>query len=101
MPKGVKGFQKGHPVYKGAEKGWFKKLEVPNYFTIHHWVRKHKTKTGKCANLDCVYPRLDARNVMMDKPKRTEWASISRKALQDLNDYVELCTSCHRRYDME
>jgi len=23
--KGIKGFQKGHPIYKGSEKGWFKK----------------------------------------------------------------------------
>ena len=25
MPKGIKGFQKGHPVFAGAEKGWLKK----------------------------------------------------------------------------
>ena len=25
MPKGIKGFQKGHPTYDGVEKGWFKK----------------------------------------------------------------------------
>ncbi len=25
MPKGIRGFQKGHPIFKGSEKGWFKK----------------------------------------------------------------------------
>lgn len=25
MPKGIKGFQKGHKLFKGSEKGWFKK----------------------------------------------------------------------------
>jgi len=25
MPKGIKGFQKGHKFHKGGEKGWFKK----------------------------------------------------------------------------
>ncbi|KKN73624.1 hypothetical protein LCGC14_0399400 [marine sediment metagenome] len=29
MPKGMQGFQKGHPVFKGAEKGWFKKGHMP------------------------------------------------------------------------
>ena len=27
MPKGIKGFQKGHQFFKGGEKGWFKKGE--------------------------------------------------------------------------
>ncbi len=27
--KGIKGFQKGHCVFKGAEKGWFKKGIIP------------------------------------------------------------------------
>lgn len=29
MPIGIKGFQKGHPFYKGAEKGWFLKGIIP------------------------------------------------------------------------
>ena len=29
MPKGLQGFQKGHPIFKGCEKGWFKKGQKP------------------------------------------------------------------------
>lgn len=34
------------------------------------------------------------------KPKRYEWASISRKNIRDLSDWVSLCPSCHRKYDI-
>ena len=30
---------------------------------------------------------------------RFEWASISREAKQDVNDYMPLCPSCHHKYD--
>lgn len=36
----------------------------------------------------------------IDKTKY-EWASKSHKYLDDLSDWVRLCTSCHRKYDMK
>ena len=60
------------------------------YVAIHLWVKKTKTKIGKCSN-----PRCRHKN-----PKRFEWASISRKWRRDVNDYVELCPSCHRIFDI-
>ena len=45
---------------------------------------------NKCENPKCKYKN----------PKRYEWASISRESLRDKNDYIQLCPSCHRRYDI-
>ncbi len=33
--------------------------------------------------------------------KKYEWASKSHKFLRDLSDWIRLCTSCHRKYDIE
>ena len=60
------------------------------YVAIHLWLYKKLTKTGKCNNPICNY-----RN-----PKRTEWASISRLNRRNICDYIELCPSCHRKYDI-
>ena len=36
MPKGLRGFQKGHSKFKGVEKGWFKKGFTPHNKGIPH-----------------------------------------------------------------
>ena len=39
------GFKKGHPVYKGCEKGWFKKRETPpSYVKLREWWNKPENK---------------------------------------------------------
>lgn len=67
-----------HPQWKGDDVG---------YQGIHRWIR---IKLGKIA--ECVYCGEDQ--------KLIEWASISHKAKKrDLDDFIPLCRSCHRKYD--
>ena len=41
MPKGIKGFQKGHPFHKGGEKNWFKKGQ-PKLKNAYKWGKGKK-----------------------------------------------------------
>ena len=85
--------------YMTGNKHWFWKGNRVGYKCLHDWVNLHKGRPLKCANPNCVYPRLNERNKLMLKPTRIEWASKSHKATRDLSDYISLCSSCHRFYD--
>ena len=61
--------------------GW--KGDKAGYFAIHNWIRKHKPKKGICE--DCK------------KTCKTEFHSINEKYTRNINDYRELCNSCHKR----
>lgn len=61
-----------------------------NYKNCHAYINRHYGKATKCENLDCTY----------QNPKRFEWALIKGKIYsKDINDYLQLCPSCHRKYD--
>lgn len=60
-----------------------------NYCTKHSWIRKHYGKATRCSNKYCPYKN----------PKRYEWANVSGKYLREVEDYIQLCPSCHRRMD--
>ena len=107
-------FKKGHKPFKGAfgkgstqsekakelisksllgkreneARNW--KGNNAGYVAIHTWVKNKLGKPNRCENPNCK----------SIKPKRYEWASISRKTLRDKNDFVQLCPSCHRKYDI-
>lgn len=60
------------------------------YFRIHNWLTYHHGKACKCDNELCESV----------KPKRFEWALLKGKDYKkDRNNYIQLCPSCHRRYD--
>lgn len=67
-----------HPNWKG---------DNVSYFVLHKWVRKNKVKTGIC--LHCSFN------------KRTYWANKSHLYERNLNDWIELCSKCHHKYDSE
>lgn len=55
------------------------------YGAIHQELRKYK-KTGKC--------------VFCGKECKTQWAlKKEREYSSNIDDYNELCSSCHRKYD--
>jgi hypothetical protein len=57
------------------------------YSALHKWLYNHKEKTGICEHCG-------------KKPKtRTEFANLSGEYKRDINDYGELCSSCHRLFD--
>lgn len=75
----------------GPEHGNWKGDEV-GYFALHAWVKRNKKRTGTCS--DCGATPTKKRGV------GTEWANVSKTYKRDLNDWIELCSSCHQRFDM-
>lgn len=67
------------------------KKEKRLYHAIHEYFRKKLGKATHCKNSKCK-----AKN-----PKRFERALIKgKKYSYNIKDYIELCPSCHRHYDM-
>lgn len=80
-----------HPLWKGEE---------VSYSGIHHWIKRELGLASRCMNLDCVYPRLNADGVLMKKPKKFEWANISKEYKREKEDFISLCASCHQLWDL-
>ena len=60
------------------------------YFRIHNWLNYNHGKAIKCENEKCTSVN----------PKRFEWALLKGKDYaKDRNNYIQLCPSCHRKYD--
>lgn len=60
------------------------------YFRIHSWLIYNHGKASKCENELCTSVN----------PKRFEWALLRGKEYKrDRNNYIQLCPSCHRKYD--
>lgn len=57
------------------------------YSALHSWIRKNKGTPKKCEHCGRT-----------DK-KKYEWANISGEYKRDLNDWIRLCTKCHREFD--
>lgn len=61
------------------------------YFRIHNWLSYHHGKASKCESQDCK----------SSTPKRFEWALIKgKKHCRNVKNYIQLCPSCHRKYDI-
>ena len=70
------------------------------YRTIHYRIINKYGKASCCENTICVYPRLNLHTKkIMKNPKRYEWANINGKYKLKRSDWIQLCPSCHRRYD--
>lgn len=68
---------KKHPKWKGNNVG---------YIALHDWVKR---KLGRPC--ECVY--------CGEREKQLDWANIDHKYKRQLEDYISLCRSCHRKYD--
>lgn len=75
------------------------KGENASFVSKHIVIHNRYGKADKCENLDCKYPRKDARGRMMMKPALYNWANLSGYYHRDMNDWVKLCVSCHRQFD--
>lgn len=66
-----------------------KPIDQVHYVTIHKYLARHNTKRGVCSHCDS------------GRAKRTEWAlRKGRTYSRNIDDYIELCSSCHKFYDM-
>ena len=85
--KGLVGVQKSWN--KGIKNGNKKRLELiknKKYRKLHTWVESKKGKPKKC----CFCKK---------ETGRFHWANISGLYLDNLSDWMELCVSCHFKYD--
>lgn len=68
-----------HPQWMGDKVG---------YSALHRWVVSKLGKPNYCAYCHC------------EDKKRYHWANISHCYKRDLSDWIRLCVSCHKLYDL-
>ena len=64
-------------------------LRSSTYAAIHQWIVREKGRPNKCEHCGT------------EDAKRLEWANIDHKYKRNTDDYIRLCTKCHREYDKE
>lgn len=62
------------------------KGEAAGYQALHDWVRRQKGKPERCESCGTTEGRL-------------EWANASGQYHRDLDDWIAMCRTCHRRHD--
>ena len=67
------------------------KGESAKVSTKHDWVRNHKGRPKYCIRCGRKGGRTFNYN----------WANIDHKYRRNLDDYIRLCSKCHRDYDVE
>lgn len=70
-----------HPLWKGDGVG---------YRGLHYWLRRVKGKPLVCE--ECGADKTT--------PKSIQWANISGFYFRNPNDYMALCSKCHKEFDM-
>lgn len=88
------------PPHFFGEKSSHWKGDNIGYSGLHQWIRLTFGKATKCEYKNCKYPRQNKAKVWVFKPKRFEWANINGKYKRDREDWVQLCPSCHRKFDI-
>lgn len=69
---------------------------IPAYSTKHDRIRKENGKASRCQNRECAILEFKCRK----NSNTFHWALIKdREYTMDVNDYLQLCASCHKRYD--
>jgi hypothetical protein len=89
------GFKKGNQIrntgrtrFKKGVSSWNKK-ENPTKNVMHKWVITWKGKPQICEMCGTT------------TAKKFEWANRDHTYHRVLDDYIRMCTSCHRKYDIE
>lgn len=78
--KGIYAYEK-NPNWQGNNVG---------YHGIHSWLKSRYGKANKCEDKNCG-----------GKCKKYEWALIKGKTYKrNRKHFMELCVSCHKKYDM-
>ena len=83
--KSLQGSKGGH--WKGNRAG---------YAAFHIWILKYYGNANKCDNRENKTLDFEC----SDSTNNFEWAKIKgRRYSRDREDYLQLCVSCHRKYD--
>lgn len=94
------GVKRQHAEGRGNSKGFTKEQREKAYkitwkgenvsnVGLHQWVRRWKGAPRLCEMCGTT------------TAKKFEWANIDHKYRRILDDFIRLCTSCHRKYDYE
>ena len=67
-----------HPLWVGSK---------VSYQALHSWIRRNKGTPRKCEHCGTT------------EAKKYEWANIGHTYKRNLNDWIRLCTACHRKMD--
>lgn len=78
--KGIFKFDKS-PSWKGDEVG---------YVGLHEWVYKILESPMRCS--DC--------GVKKENNHQIHWCNVSGEYRRDISDWIRLCVSCHRKFDL-
>jgi len=70
-----------------SEKHWAWRGDKVGYSALHGWVRRRLGIPRFCEGCGS------------ENKKKYEWANISGEYKRDINDWIRLCTSCHRIFD--
>lgn len=68
------------------------KGDAAGYAAIHKWLYDRKERTGICEL--CGHEPIDKNGRIS-----TDFANISGDYRRDVEDYIEVCRSCHRWWD--
>ena len=87
VPRTRKEAPSGKPGEGEKNHNW--KGDKVGYQALHTWVRKHKGTPMVCSHCNSK------------KKKKYEWANISHEYKRELDDWIRLCTKCHRLFDKQ
>lgn len=87
VPRAGNRFIQYHHLKEGEQHHSWKGNDV-GYTALHLWVSKHKVRSGVCEPCGA-----------RPAGKGTEFANISGEYKRDIEDYIELCCSCHKVFD--
>ena len=86
--KDIRPKMKDNPGVKGELNHSWKGDNV-GYHGVHHWVIRELGRPEKCEHCGT------------ESAKKFEWANKDHTYKRIKEDYMRLCTRCHRRYDYE
>lgn len=93
--KGKK-FSERHKTNLSVNHADFNSEKSPNWkgtnvknIALHQWVAAHKGRLMCCEHCGDTTRKI------------YDWANKDHKYERNLNDYIRLCRSCHRKYDIE
>ena len=78
---------------RGGERHYLWQGDDVSNDALHIWIGRRKKKTGVCSHCG------NRPKVHRNRKYGTEWANVSGEYRRDLDDFIELCTPCHREFD--
>lgn len=80
---------KSHKGKYTSKESFHWKGDNVGYCALHEWVSRYKGKPTKCEHCGKIFLR----------NSQIHWANIDHKYRRRLNDFIRLCSSCHKIYD--